>query len=129
MVKGYGKRVLVVDDEGDMRTLLGLLLDRSGYVVVEACNGMEALHEIHKRHFDVIVTDLTMPILNGSELMVHVHECYPDLPGILLTGEPIEDLDRTTRGQFVECLQKPFDIGHFLDVVNLVSHARPCVMS
>ncbi|GKS56980.1 transcriptional regulator [Nitrospira sp.] len=126
---GYGKRVLVVDDEADMRALVGLVLDKIGYVVVEACDGLEATQEVRRRHFDVIVTDLNMPNLDGVQLMMHVHERFPDMPGILLTGEPIECLDHRTRAQFIECLQKPFDIGHLLDVVHLASHVRPYVMS
>ena len=72
---GYGKRVLVVDDDHHARFLIGALLDYAGYTVVPACDGLAALNELSKRHFDVVVTDFHMPVLSGIELLrqVQVH--------------------------------------------------------
>jgi len=67
---GYGKRVLVVDDDHHARFLIGALLDYAGYTVVPACDGLAALNELSKRHFDVVVTDFHMPVLSGIELLI-----------------------------------------------------------
>ena len=79
---GYGKRVLIVDDDHHARFLLGALLEHSGYTVVPACDGRAALNELHKRHFDAVVTDYRMPFLNGIELLQQIHIHYPQIPVI-----------------------------------------------
>jgi DNA-binding NtrC family response regulator len=83
---GYGKRILVVDDDHHARFLVGALLDHAGYTVVPACDGRAALIELHKRHFDAVVTDYRMPFLNGIELLRQIHLHYPRMPVILASG-------------------------------------------
>ena len=66
-MEGYGKRVLVVDDDHHARFLLASLLAGEGYNVVPACDGLTALTELNKRHFDLNITDDRMPRLSGME--------------------------------------------------------------
>jgi CheY-like chemotaxis protein len=58
---GYGKRALVVDDTETMRLLLAEVLGQEGFAVVQACEGVQALCEMQRRHFDVVITDFHMP--------------------------------------------------------------------
>ncbi len=60
-MEGYGKRILVVDDEEHIRVLLCLLLEQDGYNVHIATDGEEALDEMMKRRFDIVLTDFDMP--------------------------------------------------------------------
>ncbi len=83
---GYGKRVLIVDDDHHARFLLAALLEHSGYTVVPACDGCAALNELDKRHFDAVVTDYRMPFLNGIELLEQIQIHYPQIPVIIASG-------------------------------------------
>ena len=61
--------ILIVDDYQDLRESLGLFLRMSGYEVSEAKNGKEALSLIDEHHFDIVITDLNMPLMSGLELL------------------------------------------------------------
>lgn len=115
---GYGKRVLVVEDDENTRALMGILLEHAGYNVVQVCNGLDAWKEIRRRHFDVVVTDWVMPLLNGLELVHRIQEVSPQMPVILVSGNFPE---RTAAWNVSPCfaaLRKPFDSWVFLDLVH-----------
>ncbi len=78
--------VLVVDDEGANRYSVSKTLQRVGYAVSEAANGEEALEELEQQEFDVILTDIRMPGIDGVELLRRVKEQSPDAIVILMTG-------------------------------------------
>jgi len=78
--------VLVVDDEGANRYSVSKTLQRVGYMVNEAASGEEALDQIMQQHFDVILTDIRMPGLDGVELLRRVKEEAPDAIVILMTA-------------------------------------------
>lgn len=78
--------VLVVDDEGANRYSVSKTLQRVGYFVSEAANGDEALDAIQKQHFDVVLTDIRMPGLDGVELLRRIKEEAPDAIVILMTA-------------------------------------------
>ena len=62
-------RILVVDDEPDQRFLLRRILERAGYEVVDACDGAAALTAVVESSPDLVVTDIMMPVLDGTELI------------------------------------------------------------
>ena len=62
-------RILVVDDEESMRDVLAILLQREGYEVVTAGSGVEALRQMEERPADVVLTDITMPRMDGIQLL------------------------------------------------------------
>jgi two-component system alkaline phosphatase synthesis response regulator PhoP len=78
--------VLVVDDEGAIRYSVSKTLQRVGYNVTEAASGEEALDNMKKQHFDVVLTDIRMPGLTGVELLKRIKEQAPDAIVILMTG-------------------------------------------
>lgn len=84
--------VLVIDDEPDIRTIVRLTLEKSGYYVVEAGNGEQAIQALnegeHPMVIDVIITDIRMPKINGLEAMTYFQREYPSIPLIVLTGYP-----------------------------------------
>lgn len=115
---GYGKRVLVVDDDHHARFLLGALLDHAGYTVVPACDGRAAMNELHTRHFDAVVTDYRMPFLNGLELVRLMHIHYPSIPVILVSGSlPVREELLLSDCQPRGWLKKPYDNGLLLKLV------------
>lgn len=78
--------VLVVDDEGANRYSVCKTLQRVGYFVSEAANGQEALDHLTRQHFDVVLTDIKMPGIDGVELLRRIKEQSPDAIVILMTG-------------------------------------------
>lgn len=109
-------RVLVVDDEKDIRRLVRFSLELDGHQVTEAADGLEALRAIGPDAPDVMVLDLTMPRLDGWEVLVRLKaggEGPADLPVILLTALDA-DIDRIRGGieGAVRYLTKPFDPEH-----------------
>jgi len=81
-------KILIVDDDGDLRTLLGLCFLRRGHSIVVASNGARALECLAAHKPDLLVTDVNMPVMNGLELLSRLRaDGYPDLPVIVLTGQ------------------------------------------
>jgi ATP-dependent Lon protease len=78
--------VLVVDDESVVRRVVGAHLAQRGFLVVEVANGNEALAALSVRKFDILVTDLQMPGMNGHELLAAVHDQYPLVRRVVMTG-------------------------------------------
>ncbi len=79
-------RVLVVDDQLYFRTFLEGLLSEEGYAVETAAGGAEALHILERDRFDVVVTDLVMPEMDGAELIRGMKERWPDQDVIIVSG-------------------------------------------
>jgi CheY-like chemotaxis protein len=80
-------KILIVDDEGDLRTLLGLCFLRRGHSIVVAGDGAVALECMTTHTPDLLVTDLNMPVLYGLELLRQLRAAgYADLPVIVLTA-------------------------------------------
>lgn len=81
------KRLLLIDDEPNIRVLLGAILQQAGYVVEVAEDGYSALRKIQQAMPDLIITDLRMPNMNGFELLSVVRTRFPQLPTIAISGE------------------------------------------
>lgn len=105
-------RVLVVDDEDSIRSLLRTMLVQAGYDVEEAEDGGRAVEVLNSGDnplmVDVIICDIRMPRINGVEAIAYFRAQYPSLPVIVLTGYHDEQLASSLRKQgVVECLEKP----------------------
>jgi CheY-like chemotaxis protein len=85
-MEGYGLRVLVAEDNESTRYLISDMLSKAGYNVFPAVDGMVAIAELKKRHYDVVLTDYQMPRLNGLELLALSQELMPETPVILISG-------------------------------------------
>ena len=101
-------RVLVVDDEADIRELLRELLGRAGHEVVEAPNGSEALKLFYSERPDFVILDVQMPVLDGWETLARIRD-VSDVPVLMLTARA-EELDkvRGLRAGADDYLTKPF---------------------
>ena len=87
------KRILVVDDEQAIREILSKMLTWTGFEVEVACTGYEGLDLFRKLPFDLVITDLEMPEMNGWILTSHIKKQSPDTPVLLVTGSNREDLE------------------------------------
>jgi CheY-like chemotaxis protein len=100
-------RVLVVDDEEMVRSIVTQLLSLNDHEVDRASSGAEALEMFGENHYDIVFTDFGMPEMTGAELARRLHERAPDLPIILLTGYTDTD---TAVDEVDDILSKPFKL-------------------
>jgi DNA-binding NtrC family response regulator len=109
--RGLGETVVLAEDEDELRTLLGRVLAGSGYQVVAGRNGAEALAAVRARggRVDVLVTDVVMPRMTGTELAATLAGEQPGVKVLFMTGHTDDAtlLDRFAIGD-VEIIQKPF---------------------
>jgi two-component system, chemotaxis family, chemotaxis protein CheY len=116
---GYGKRVLVAEDDDAVRMLICTVLGEAGYNVYEACDGLEALDSLKKRRYDVLLTDYHMPKMDGLELLDLTQAMWPDLPVIVATSDVL--LTGQTAHGLLEpayaILEKPFDRSDLLNTI------------
>ena len=109
-----GRVVLVVDDHKDIRELLRLSLQMRGCRVVEAANGEEAVAMANQVHPDLILMDLSMPVLDGYEATRRI-KARPDLSGTPVVAVSAFRDPGNRRRAFdagcVECVSKPVDFG------------------
>ena len=106
-----GKTVLVVDDEEHVRVVARRMLERSGYGVLEAGGGLEALEVLRNpaAHVDVLLTDLVMPGIHGRELIARCASIRPLLPVVCMTGYAGDSDGPQLFGErLVALLSKPF---------------------
>lgn len=121
-----GISVLVVDDENSVRRFAVRVLEREGYAVVEARDGVEAL-ELLKQvdvSIEVVVSDIVMPRLNGVELMQALAVSRPDLPVILMSGYANAALAELGIAAPCAIIPKPFPSERLLEEVRRCARPR-----
>ncbi len=110
--------ILVIEDDRRMRSLLKEVLTREGYSVLTAGNGEEALDILKRRPFDLMVTDLKMPEMDGLTLLSRARELYPESLIIVITAYgTVESAIQAMRLGAYDYIQKPFDPEGLLLVV------------
>lgn len=109
-------RVMIVDDEPDVRKLVRMTLEKAGYDVLEAEDGEKAIEAINtgenRMMLDLIICDIRMPKINGVEAISYFRKEYPNVKLIVLTGFPETDMATTFMRQgVVDYLVKPVEGG------------------
>ena len=122
-VKETKGRVLVIDDESEVRRIIRLALEKQGYDVVEAPDGEKAIDVIRAGDnpllTDVIICDVRMPKINGVEAVAFFREQFPSMPIIVLTGYPDMQLATSFIKQgVIEYLVKPVEKEKLVVVVD-----------
>ncbi len=107
-------RILVVDDEPSIRTVVRRMLEKAGYEVLEADNGEAAIGVINagenRLMLDAVICDLRMPKINGLDALAYFRHAYPHVPLIVLTGYPDTEMAISCmREGVVDYLMKPVD--------------------
>lgn len=126
---GKRERILVVDDEEVIRDLLVSFLMKEGYSIQTASSGVEALEELSKNSFDLVVTDINMPGMSGLDLLKNIRQQYPDTVVLIMTGfASIETTMAAIKQGAYDYIMKPFKINemkkaidHALDRFRLAS--------
>jgi two-component system response regulator PilR (NtrC family) len=112
------ERLLIVDDEQGMRDLLSIMLRREGYRVELARSGEEALDRISRDLFDLIITDISMPGVDGIGVLRRVREIAPEVPTIIITAYASTEsaIEALKLGAY-DYIVKPFDVEEFKIVI------------
>ncbi len=115
------KRILVVDDEMQIRTMLTQMLEQEGYNVHTAENGEEGLAQVGRHAFDLVITDMIMPVKDGLKFIMELVRDYPDLKILAISGGGAIKAERylTMAGYLgdIATLEKPFKRDAFLELV------------
>lgn len=116
---GPAPRVLIVDDDDLVRRALMRELRAAGCEVACAQDGHEAQNILEDQRFDMLVVDVAMPLVNGTALVAHVQQCWPDQPCVVVTGhatrEQIARLAQATN--VLGVLAKPWDSDRLIGLV------------
>ncbi len=115
------KRILVVDDEVQIRTMLTQMLEQEGYTVHTAENGEDGLAQVGRYAFDLVITDMIMPVKDGLKFIMELVRDYPDLKILAISGGGAIKAERylTMAGYLgdIATLEKPFKRDAFLALV------------
>ena len=115
------KKILIVDDEPHICTILKQFLERSDYQVDSAMNGQQALDKISQEIPDLLITDVQMPKMNGIELCETINRDYPALQKliIIMTSRTAVDIRTWAEPQqHIELMEKPLSMRRLLVRLN-----------
>ena len=111
--------ILVIDDDDRVRTLLKDILVYGGHQVIEAADGILGMKYLEEERFDMVLTDLGMPAMNGWEVAKWVKRKVPRIPVGLITGwETQLDEEKIKESGVDLVIGKPFQVGDILEAVN-----------
>jgi len=115
-------RVLVVDDEAQVRKPISIMLTKGGYEVIEAADGEEAIRLMNSGDnvlmVDTILCDIRMPKINGDEAILYFRSHFPSVPVVVITGYPDVELAVSLMRQGVrDYLVKPVSKEELLSVI------------
>ncbi|KEO83385.1 response regulator [Tumebacillus flagellatus] len=113
------KKVLIVDDQYGIRVLLQEVLDKEGYTIFQAPNGVTALEIVKEHQPDLVLLDMKIPGMDGLEILRHIRTIEPDTKVIMMTAYGELDLikEATVLGAITH-FTKPFDIDELRQAVN-----------
>jgi two-component system response regulator FlrC len=119
MSKAAKARILIVEDDADLRDALVTTLEVAGHCVLEVDSGEEALVRLGRDNVDLVVSDVNMPGISGHQLMAQVHGQYPGLPVMLMTAYgQIDQAVAAIQGGAVDYLVKPFEPKVLLEAID-----------
>lgn len=122
-VEAHGKRILLVEDQEALRACLRMVLELEGHHVTESCNGAEALSLFTPGEFDLVITDLEMPVMAGNQLAVGLKLLAPVLPILMITA--YERACRNPENPVDVLLHKPFTVAHLHGALDELLSAHP----
>jgi len=116
-------RILVVDDEPNMRLLLTSVLAHSGYEVESAEDGAVAWEALQSKSYDLLITDQNMPRITGLQLIKNLRSAGMALPVMMVAGiVPLDELAQNAGLHLTAAISKPFELSHLLNTVSNALH-------
>lgn len=115
-------KILIVDDDQQLRDMLRQFLDWEGFDVIESSDGEKALRILHEYKVDIMITDIIMPEKDGISLVRDLRKQYPDLKIIAISGgsrhiDPQNPLKIVEKMGVDRTFTKPFQLSELLDAV------------
>ena len=107
-------KILLAEDDNLTRSTLAKFLQESGYDVALAEDGMEALSLLNKQEFDLVLSDVAMPNVNGWDLLDHVSSVSPQIPVILMTAFPSVQSRKPPADPHADLILKPLVLAELL---------------
>ncbi|HEM45751.1 MAG TPA: sigma-54-dependent Fis family transcriptional regulator, partial [Alphaproteobacteria bacterium] len=120
------QRILIVDDEPAAGDYLRVLLEERGFDVRCTGNGIEALIALENQSYDLVISDIRMPQMDGLELLSHLKERWPEVPAIMLTAnDAVEDVVEAIHLGAINYLVKPASPAVVAGAVDKALASRP----
>ncbi|BCR35245.1 response regulator transcription factor [Mariniplasma anaerobium] len=108
-------KILIVDDEYNIRKLFTKYLTNQGYKAIEAEDGQKAIQIFENEHIDLLITDVMMPLMDGITLTHKIRTSYPELPILMLTAlDSFEDKEKGFISGVDDYMVKPVDLNEML---------------
>ncbi len=118
-------RILVIDDDANLRLTLVMVLEHAGYVVTPSADAHEGLCCLEKQGFDLIFLDLAAPEIDGLALLPELHQRYPCIPVMVLTGNALPDSSsKQLPIGAIGFLSTPTDPEHILAQVSRLTNGK-----
>ena len=115
-------RILIIDDDDQMRMMLKQTLERAGYEVIDAPDGDKGIQLMRETSADLVITDLIMPEKDGMETVIELKREFPDIKIIAVSGgsraiDPRDYLHYATQAGAMKTFTKPFDPKEILEAI------------
>jgi len=111
-------RILIIDDDENILRVEVAILKDKGYEVETAATGAEAIEKTEKSHFDLMLVDIRLPDMEGTEVITKVHDTTPKIRKIIVTGYPtLQNAVAAVNNGADAYIMKPFDVEQMLETV------------
>ncbi len=115
------KRILLVEDDRNLSRSMDIMLTLEGFEVITVYNGDEALNKLFRKPFDLLITDIVMPYLDGLELIRKLRSINRNIPVMVVSGKLNEELSESLRQMDVRfVLPKPIKPFEFRQMISCI---------
>jgi CheY-like chemotaxis protein len=113
-------KILVADDDPVIRKLLCQVLSEDGHKVSLATNGAQVIEKAQKEDFELLLSDVHMPVMNGLETLRTMRSTFPQLPVVMMDSYPDQLVKQAENEGALTCIHKPFDLKELREVIEKV---------
>ena len=111
---------MVADDDPVIRKLLCQVLSEDGHKVSLATNGAQVIEKVQKEDFELLLSDVHMPVMNGLETLRTMRSTFPQLPVVMMDSYPDQLVKQAENEGALTCIHKPFDLKELRGVIEKV---------